>query len=448
MSFQRNLENINEGTVVVCLCISSWLALVAVRVDKFFFIPYWAVFLPLWLWKVVVFLGWLVGLIVWYRQRRQPTDPALILSLRDDPAVPYIQAMSVSAFFHLIIVCSEILLCLNLSYPSLDLSYLTILTPLLIVGTLGVFGFLFVMIDSRSTLARSVRNRGQSRFVDGTEPYVFSARPRYVCSFTLELCVAANLLQLLFLIARLDNWIRSNWVVTFIPSFILLAMGFLFCLAGLTVALITYFTAFFIPVAQRRLPVCYYASHLLVVILLCTSLILLGLRLDGYIFVTKGSYSLITIPVVISLFLFTALSSGPGNTWWFGLNRNVVVALFESSSTLQLCANTKITKVGLWQSRTADDIDDTSSASSPSAIMYGMVISSDAPSNISSSLLQQLPQESSVDSQLADPYWHPEVRFYPNNSRLLHLFSPKGTDEPNVDKSQISFHPDNLHHPD
>ncbi|VDP29617.1 unnamed protein product [Schistosoma mattheei] len=318
-SFQKALENLNEGTICISVCVSVWLLLIAARMDNVLIIPYWTIFLPLWLWKTIVFVGWLVGLIVWCKHWRIHVDDSehSTFLVRDDPALPYIQAMSVSAFFHFLIMCSEVLLCIHLSIESSNLTYLTILSPLLVVGALDSF--------------------------------VFIPRSRHVCSFTLELCIAANLLQLLFLIARLDNWIRSNWIVTFIPSFILLAMGFLFCFAGLTIALITYFTAFFIPVAQRRLSVCYYASHLLIVIFLCTSLILLGLRLDGYLSASKSSALLICIPVLFSMFLYASLSSGPGNPWWFGLNRNVLLAIFESCPTLQLCANNHISKTSLWR---------------------------------------------------------------------------------------------------
>ncbi|XP_018649871.1 hypothetical protein Smp_210330 [Schistosoma mansoni] len=318
-SFQKALENLNEGTICISVCVSVWLLLIAARMDNVLIIPYWTIFLPLWLWKTIVFVGWLVGLIVWCKRWRIRVDDSehSTFLVRDDPALPYIQAMSVSAFFHFLITCSEVLLCIHLSIESSNLTYLTILSPLLVVGALDSF--------------------------------VFIPRSRHACSFTLELCIAANLLQLLFLIARLDNWIRSNWIVTFIPSFILLAMGFLFCFAGLTIALITYFTAFFIPVAQRRLSVCYYASHLLIVIFLCTSLILLGLRLDGYLSASKSSALIICIPVLFSMFLYASLSSGPGNPWWFGLNRNVLLAIFESCPTLQLCANNHISKTSLWR---------------------------------------------------------------------------------------------------
>ncbi|CAH8496082.1 unnamed protein product [Heterobilharzia americana] len=91
------------------------------------------------------------------------------------------------------------------------------------------------MIDSRAAFSANTRRRRQhhsrpfnNNNSSNPDSFVVIPRSRHVCSFTLELCIAANLLQLLFLIARLDNWIRSNWIVTFIPSFILLAMDFCF----------------------------------------------------------------------------------------------------------------------------------------------------------------------------------------------------------------------------
>ncbi|KAF7235066.1 hypothetical protein EG68_11620 [Paragonimus skrjabini miyazakii] len=360
MSLQEKLENVNEGNVFVCFCLFWWIMLVGARADNLLIIPYWIVFLPLWLWKLTVFFGWLIGLVVWLRQRNTSVSPELA-ALLEDPALPHIQAMSVSMFFTLLLSCSEILLCLHLSVPSLQLAYLTILTPVLLVGLLGICGFFFVMIDSRSMFSWTRRRRGryshrsrpgmgQTNFEE-YDPNFTQPRTRRTCSFTLELCIAANLLQLLFLVSRLDNWIRSKWIVTFIPTFILLGMGFLFCTVGFIVALIRYFTAFFIPVHQRRLPVYYYASHIFIDFLLCTSVIFLALRLDDYLSSTQVSYSLICAPVLLSLIIYAvnSLSLGPGNPWWFGLNRSLLLALFEACPTLQLCANTSVTSTGLWK---------------------------------------------------------------------------------------------------
>ncbi|TGZ74538.1 hypothetical protein CRM22_000884 [Opisthorchis felineus] len=361
MSLQERLENVNEGNIFVCFCLFWWLLLVGAQSDHLISLPYWALFFPLWLWKVTVFFGWLTGLVVWLRQRHTSVNPEFIPTY-EDPALPYIQAMSVSTFLTLLLSCSEILLCLHLSLPSLQLAYLTIFTPLLLVGLLGIFGFFFVMIDSRSMFSwarrRRARHRFQARSVIGQEtfdefdPAFMPSRPRRVCSFTLELCIAANLLQLLFLISRLDNWIRSKWIVTFIPSFILLGMGFIFCTIGFIFALIRYFTAFNIPPTQRRLPVYYYASHIFINFLLCTAVAFLALRLDNYLSAAQISYSLICAPVLLSLIIYSVNSFclGPGNPWWFGLNRNVLLAVFEASPALQLCANTSVTPAGLWKS--------------------------------------------------------------------------------------------------
>lgn len=351
--------------MLVCFCLFWWILLLGARADHLLDIPYWAVFMPLWVWKLTVFLGWFVGLIVWLRQRHSYVHSELNTYSVDDPVFPFIQAMSVSALFSLLLCCTEILLCLNLSIPTLDLAYLTVLTPLLLVGLFGIFGFFFLMIDSRSFAwwhrRRLDRRRLRGRSSPGTgvrdangdpyDPNFVTPRPRRVCTFTLELCIAANLLQLLFLIARLDHWIRSKWVVTFIPTFILLGMKFLFCTVGFIVALIRFFTACFIQMDQRRLPIYYYASHLFIDFLLCTSITLLALRLDGHLAPIQCSYILVSSPVLLSLVIYAtgAFCLGPGNPWWFGLNRNVLLALFEACPSLQLCANTSVSAAELWK---------------------------------------------------------------------------------------------------
>lgn len=39
----------------------------SIRIDSFSDWPYWAVFMPIWIWKAIVTLGALVGTIVWCR---------------------------------------------------------------------------------------------------------------------------------------------------------------------------------------------------------------------------------------------------------------------------------------------------------------------------------------------------------------------------------------------
>ncbi|CAL8098891.1 unnamed protein product [Calicophoron daubneyi] len=406
MTLQEKLENVNEGTVFVCFCLFWWIFLVGARADNLLIIPYWVVFLPLWIWKCTVLIGWLTGLIVWLRQRRRAT-PESGLSAYEDPALPYIQAMSVSTFFSLFLACSEILLCLELSIPSLQLAYLTILTPFLLVGLLGIFAFFFVMIDSRSVMPWTRRHRGgrriRSRF-HGNEngelydPSSIAVRPRRVCTFTLELCIAANLLQLLFLVARLDNWIRSKWIVTFIPTFILLGMGFLFCTVGFIVALIRYFTAYFIPAEQRRLPIYYYTSHIFMGFLLCTAVALLALRLDGHLSSAQMSYSLICTPVLLSLviYMISAFCFGPGNPWWFGLNRNISLAIFEACPALQLCANTSVSAAGLFK----PSANNRAASANSSGLNRATNVESNQPANASD-------PASALDSHLRNEVYSP-----------------------------------------
>ncbi|CAH8494756.1 unnamed protein product [Dicrocoelium dendriticum] len=359
MSVQSRLENVNEGNVFVCFCLFWWIMLLGAHADGILILPYWALFTPLWVWKLTVIFGCTIGLAVWLRQR---TFTTRIGSLYDynDPVFPHIQAMCVTTFFILLLCCSEILLCLHLCVPSLQLAYLTILTPVLLVGLLGTFGFFFLMIDSRSMFfwanRRRARTLPQSRLAFGPEnPLEYNTaftHPHRACSFTLGLFIAVNLLQLFFLISRLDNWIRSSWVVTFIPTFVLLGLGFIFCAIGLIVALMRYFTAYFIPLDQRRLPVYYYAAHIFIDLLLFTAVVFLVLRLDRYLPPSQVSYSLICTPVLVSLIIYAAnsLCHGPGNPCWFGVNRNILLALFETCPALQLCANTSVSPTGLWKS--------------------------------------------------------------------------------------------------
>lgn len=56
-----------DRKLIVWVCLGSFTALLALRLDGELDWSYWAVFSPIWVWKALVVLGALVGNIVWWK---------------------------------------------------------------------------------------------------------------------------------------------------------------------------------------------------------------------------------------------------------------------------------------------------------------------------------------------------------------------------------------------
>ncbi|VEL19396.1 unnamed protein product [Protopolystoma xenopodis] len=358
MTFPFCLETLNEGKFFISLCCFVWIALLSLWADGLLDISIWVAFSPLWLWKLVTFFGFLVGFMVWTINSRSvvpgPTAEASI-TLWDTSGIHHIHAMAVSMLFQLLVGLSELLICLRVSGMQKDISFFVVLSPLVLVGISGLAAYIFVFGKRRRRLTNlisrhSLINRGAAHTNAVSEAITFDLATGltgvevYTCDFTMELFIAANLIQVTLLIAQLERWIRWNWLSVFIPTYLMLSVCSILCIAWFILGLFSYINRSLFSQTNKWLPLVYATIYSMMVFPAFASSLLLGHRLDGLLAPDHASYTAISIPLLTSVlaYSFKCTFSGPGNPWWFGVKKNVTLLLFENSQTLQLYANTHI----------------------------------------------------------------------------------------------------------
>lgn len=165
--------------------------------------PYWAVFLPIWIWKSIVILGAISGTFVWCRHPRyrwaDPIFPpqnesihsfTVFHSLEGDSFIHY-KAMLISFSLHLILLMFELLACDRLSTGR----------------HMWVLVFIPLIFGSVASVGACVWSVKHDR------------------SFELELFMAVNALQFVFLPLKLDGFVTWSWEVVFVPLWIVLCLS-------------------------------------------------------------------------------------------------------------------------------------------------------------------------------------------------------------------------------
>ncbi|KAK8723532.1 hypothetical protein OTU49_011764 [Cherax quadricarinatus] len=67
MNLQSMFRDFNPGKFIVWVCLATFTALLALRLDDELDWSYWLVFSPIWVWKALVVVGALIGNIVWWK---------------------------------------------------------------------------------------------------------------------------------------------------------------------------------------------------------------------------------------------------------------------------------------------------------------------------------------------------------------------------------------------
>lgn len=155
--------------------------------------PVWAIFAPLWIWKFVATLGATVGALVWCRHPHY--------RIEGDSYVHF-KAMLISLSLHLILLMFELLACDRLS--SGNHLWVLVFIPLIFGSLASVGACVWAVKHDRS--------------------------------FELEMFLAVNALQFVFLPLKLDGFVSWSWEVVFIPAWIVLCISvagvlysFIFC---------------------------------------------------------------------------------------------------------------------------------------------------------------------------------------------------------------------------
>lgn len=194
-NLQSLFQEFNLSKFIVYSCLLVFSILLALRLDGTISVSYWAVFLPLWIWKGLVVAGAVIGTAVWAR------NPDYRLS---DSSYVSFKSMLISLSLQLLLLMFELLVCDKLESGRH-------------LWTLAFIPLLFVSLLSVAITVWSLKHE----------------RP-----FDLELFCAVNVLQFLFIALRLDNLLTWSWVVVFIPFWVIITLAVIAVLYALIFAAI------------------------------------------------------------------------------------------------------------------------------------------------------------------------------------------------------------------
>lgn len=139
-------------------------------------------------------------------------------------------------------------------------------------------------------------------------------------SFELELFLAVNALQFVFVPLKLDGFLNWSWEIIFVPIWIILCLSLVMMLYSLIFCSILIRTPE-MSLLQRRQAVNSAISNILVLPVLVFQ-ILLADKLDN----DNGlPYTIVCGPLMVTLFaliLLSFCSKGSSNKFWFGMRQN------------------------------------------------------------------------------------------------------------------------------
>ncbi|UYV60379.1 TMEM185A [Cordylochernes scorpioides] len=304
---------------VVYVCLWLFTLLLTLRLDGIITWSYWAVFLPLWFWKTLMIAGALGGSYVWWRHPQ--------FRVEGEGYVHYKAMMSTLALQFLLMLF-EILVCDKLqNHTHL---WILVFTPLIFVSIISVAICIWAVKHDRSCepgMGWLNANLGQRptygllaaswipAIVFGNRLYsalLFATMMEFFCS--------VNVLQFIFLALRLDGFILWNWVVVFVPLWIVMClaiMGVLYAVIFATILLKTPEVSH----EQRRTSLHSAVSYSLIVVPLLVFLVLLSNKLDSD---SRLSYTAVAIPLHFTFAVLVLLSFGSKgcNHWWFGVRKD------------------------------------------------------------------------------------------------------------------------------
>ncbi|CAG0913512.1 unnamed protein product [Notodromas monacha] len=304
----------SSGKLVVYSCLMVFTALFALKLDGSIKWSFWTVFLPLWIWKLLVFAGGLVGSIVWLKSQAR----------REGDMDVEFKAMIVCLGMHVLLVMFEVLVCAQLESGSKRYLWTLTFVPLLLLSLVSIAVCLWAVKHDRA--------------------------------FELELFCSVNVVQFVFLALKLDGYITWSWEVVFIPLWIIMCVSLVAVLYSLVFASLLWRTtevnqhdrraslhtaiayAFLVlptlvfqvcsPRLRKEMPIGDSANH-----------VLLANKLDGQ----EASFSFLAVvtPLFVSFatLIFLAFESKSGNHWWFGIRKDFCQFLLGICPCLQEYGN-------------------------------------------------------------------------------------------------------------
>ncbi|CAL8129613.1 unnamed protein product [Orchesella dallaii] len=294
MNVERISQDFNPSKFVVYSCLFVFTILIALRQDETITWSYWAVFTPIWLWKLMVVLGAVVGSIVWWRHPHYRMEGEAYIQYK---------AMMMTLALHLLLLMFELLVCDNLE--SQRHIWILVFIPLIFISIISIAICIWAVKNDRS--------------------------------FDLELFCSVNILQFIFLALRLDNYISWDWEVVFVPLWILLCVSLVGVLYSIIFAGII-FRAPEVNAEQRRSSTSSAIGYTFLVIPILIFQVLLTNKLDENMNI---SYMAAVSPLCLTYIqlILTSFSNKRSNKWWFGIRKNFCHFLLDVCPCFQEYCN-------------------------------------------------------------------------------------------------------------
>ncbi|GFY75669.1 transmembrane protein 185A [Trichonephila inaurata madagascariensis] len=294
MNLQSLFQDFNPSKFLVYVSLLLFTILFCLRLDGTISWSYWVVFLPLWIWKSMVIAGACVGSYVWWRHPQYRVE--------GEGYIHY-KAMLISVVLQVLLLMFEVLVCDKLENNRHW--WILIFVPLILISIISIVVCIWAVKHDRS--------------------------------FELELFCSVNILQFIFLALRLDEIIMWNWVVVFVPLWIVMCMAVIGVLYAIIFASILLRTPE-VSAEQRRTSMHSAVSYSIIVIPLLIYLVLLSNKLDRE---SSLTYAATCIPLYFTfiVLIFLAFGSKGGNHWWFGIRKDFCQFLLSICPLLQEYGN-------------------------------------------------------------------------------------------------------------
>lgn len=159
--------------------------------------------------------------------------------------------------------------------------------------------------------------------------------------FELEFFASINLMQIILIALKLDNFINWSWLVVFIPSWILLCFAVIVIIYAMIFAAIVLRSSG-VGIDQRRANIQLASSSSMIFLPLLFFIILLTSKLDSPPNVATPSYFITCAPLLLTFIILIRMSFGvkPGSLWWFGMRTDFCTFLLNICPCLKEYGNT------------------------------------------------------------------------------------------------------------
>ncbi|CAD5218281.1 unnamed protein product [Bursaphelenchus okinawaensis] len=255
LSLRSFLSEFNGSKFVVFFFLLIFSFLCALKLDETLDVSWIIIFGPIWFGEFVVLMGFFVGVVAFCSQPPSRYDNA--------SRVDFV-CMCLTTLEHLFLIAFEVLCVYKLEFAQDDkeFTWSLVCLPLFIESIVAMI-----------TAVWSVRN-------DKT--------------FEFEMFFAINVVQFVFIAFKLDDTLRWNWVVVFVPTWVLFSLGVIGTLYSLLLSV--FLTRSLHALQQhRRAQVYVSACHLILAVPLITFFVLLTARLDAF----KGMTALPPLPAQV-----------------------------------------------------------------------------------------------------------------------------------------------------